>query len=373
MTSIPLMQPYITEKTKQRVCDVLDSGYLTDGPVTRELEKTVADFIGVPHCMAVTSCTTGLEIALRCLGIGPGDEVVVPNYTYPATATAVLMVGATPVIVDVDPDTMNIDYDAAEAAVTERTRAVIPVSLFGNPLDHRRLNSMKEKHGLYILEDSACSLGSSFDGVMTGAHADIAVFSLHPRKFITTGEGGLVTTNNPDWADWMLSFKHFGMDANNGTLSPEFVRMGTNSKLSNIQAAVGLTQMEEVDALLARRIELAQRYFELAKDIDGVRLPTVTKGGAHSYQSCCVFVDHRDEVMATMRDRGVEVQIGTYHLPSLPAFQGDDCRIEGPQDGGLKAFKECLALPLFHGLTEEQQQTVCSMLAETIAQARAAG
>lgn len=216
---IPLIRPYITEEVKQEVNRVLDSGYLTEGPVTAALENAVRDYIGCGHVLAVCNCTVGLEMALRALGIGPGDEVIVPDYTYPATVDVINIVGATAILVDICTETMLIDYDAAEAAITDRTSAIMPVSLFGNPLNWDRLSQIKKKHDLFIIEDAACSLGATYKGIKTGTLADISVFSLHPRKFITTGEGGLITTNNPEWAEWMMSYKHFGMGVHQSRLN----------------------------------------------------------------------------------------------------------------------------------------------------------
>ncbi len=218
--SIPLMKPYVTPEVKQAVCDVLDSGWLTEGPVTRALEESFGRYIGCEYALAVSNCTVGLETALRALGIGPGHEVIVPDYTYPATAFAVNLVGATAVLVDVHPATLLIDYEALEAAITPRTRAVMPVSIFGNPLDYDRLHQIRARHGLYIIEDAACAIGAAFRNTKVGALADISVFSLHPRKFITTGEGGIITTANREWAEWMLSYTHFGTGCTTPTLLP---------------------------------------------------------------------------------------------------------------------------------------------------------
>ncbi len=367
MYSIPLIKPYITQQLKDSVLDVLDTGYLTEGPVTREFEAAIKDFIGCEHVLAVTSCTTGLELALRCLGVGPGDEVIVPDYTYPATATVVNIVGATAIIVDVDPTTMNIDYDKLEAAVTDKTKAIIPVSLFGNPLNYARLNELKAKHGFFIVEDSACSLGADYNGSMVGTHADIAVFSCHPRKFVTTGEGGLVTTNNTEWAEWMLSYKHFGMGVADSRLTANFDRIGTNYKLSNVLAAIGLAQMKDVDMLLAERRELAERYKQLLANKAGITLPETVEGGTHSWQTFCVFVEERDAIMASMREKSIEVQIGTYSLHMHKAFtENHMVRIEGDMTGSKYAFAHALALPLFHGMTVEEQRTVIKELVQLI-------
>lgn len=365
---IPLIKPHITEAVKQRVLDVLDSGYLTEGPVTKEFEGGFANYVNTQHAIAVTSCTTGLEIALRAFDIGPGDEVIVPDYTYPATASVVGIVGAHCKIVDIDPSSMLIDYEAMEAAITPKTKAIIPVSLFGNPLDYDRLNQIKKKHDLFIVEDAACSIGAEFRGRKVGSFADITVFSLHPRKFITTGEGGMITTNDSKLADWMNSYKHFGMKMNSTQREGVVFEIpGTNYKLTNILAAIGLEQLRDVENMLSRRIDLAARYDDLLRDIPSISLPNIHRDGKHSYQSYCVHTTSRDMIMNELRPQGIEVQIGTYSLHQHPAFQNTDkFTIHGSMLGSKKAFSDCLTLPLYHDLSESDQDTVATKIKELL-------
>lgn len=361
---IPLIRPYLDKEIKERVLAVLESGYLTEGPVTKEFEEKFSEYTGCSHSVAVTSCTTGLEMALRVLGIGPGDEVIVPDYTYPATASVVNIVGARAVLTDVSKNTMLIDMDRLEEAITPRTKAVIPVSIFGNPLDYTRLNRIKERYGVFIIEDAACSAGAEYNGRRVGNLADISVFSFHPRKFITTGEGGMITTNNDKWAEWLNSYKHFGMKMNASSREDvTFEMTGTNYKLSNLLAAIGLEQLRKIDMLLERRRELAMNYTRLLKECQGVGIPETTPGAKHSYQSFCVFVENRNDAIKCMRDNGIEVQIGTYALHRQPAFRG----VAGgggsvPFPGSSFAFDHCLTLPLFHELTYLQQETVAGHL-----------
>lgn len=365
---IPLIRPYITDDIKQRVLDVLDSGYLTEGPVTQKFEAAFCNYIGAKHAIAVTSCTTGLEITLRALNIGPGDEVIVPDYTYPATASVVPIVGAHCVIVDVDPQNMLINYNSIEQAITPRTKAIIPVSLFGNPLNYSRLDEIKRKHNLLIIEDAACSIGAEYDGKKVGTQADITVFSLHPRKFITTGEGGMITTDNTDLADWMNSYKHFGMAMGSSPREGiQFERIGTNYKLTNIQAAIGLGQMDQIEELLDQRRLLAKNYDRLFENISEVNLPKTLSNGVHSYQSYCIFTKKRGKIMNSLHSQGIEVQIGTYALHLHRAFQNkQNFTIVGKLAGSKNAYENCLTLPLFHSLEFTEQEYIVKKIVENL-------
>ena len=363
MYDIPLIRPYMTEAIKAEVLKVLDSGHLTEGPVTHELEHRIAEYVGSRYGLAVTSCTTGLEIALRALGVGPGDEVIVPDYTYPATADVVAIVGAVPVIVDIEPDTLLISRIAVEKALTPATKVVMPVSIFGNPLDYAWLNELKTKHGFSIIEDAACSLGAEWKGRRVGSFADISVFSMHPRKFITTGEGGLITTDRADLANWMNTYKRFGISdqgAERGGVN--FARIGTNYKLSNVLAAIGLGQMRHIDMLLEERRALAACYLKLIADDAAISPPAVTPEGLHSWQTFYVFVKNRDRVMRALREEGIEAQIGTYSLHMHPAFQDGRSRLCGDMRESKRAYEETLALPMYHGMTRPEQQRVISAL-----------
>ncbi len=362
---IPLIKPQITDDDINRVVEVLRSGYLTEGRVTRAFEDAVAAFVGTRHAVAFSSWTTGAETVLRALEIGPGDEVIVPDYTHPATADVVALVGATPVLVDCDPRTANIDFAALEAACTPRTKAILPVSLFGNPLDYTRLSTLKERYGFFIIEDAACSLGAAWQGEKLGALADASIFSLHPRKFITTGEGGIVTTNDDRLASFLRSYKNFGMDSSNARRSSRFVRIGTNYKMSDILAALGLSQMQRIDELLARRRELAAQYQALLRELPAVQLLETPDGAVPSWQSFVILVPARDQIMMELRDKGIEAQIGTFSLHAHPAFATAQFSAQD-LTGSHRLFTEALALPLYHTMTQQQLGRVVHELAASL-------
>ncbi|MBA3010371.1 MAG: DegT/DnrJ/EryC1/StrS family aminotransferase [Proteobacteria bacterium] len=367
MYKIPLTKPYLTTDMIKRVQETMESGFWTEGPVVNELEFLFETYIGCGHALAVTSCTTGLEIALRALGIGAGDEVIVPDYTHPATAQVVFLVGAVPVIVDVDPCTMNIDYDSIVQAISPRTKAVIPVSIFGNPINWPRLDEIKRKYSLLVIEDAACAIGSSFQGVRTGYHPDISVFSLHPRKTIAIGEGGMITTNSSRLYDWMKSYKNFGAKYQEKSDLPMFTGIGTNCKLSDITASIGLEQIKQVDVLVDRRRELAASYTRLLEGIEPIEFQKVTMGGEHAYQSFCIQVDNRDMIKKEMRQAGIEVQIGTFALHRENAFHPSPmCKLPALPHQSLNVFERTLALPMYHDMTLFEQKMVVNALVKLI-------
>jgi dTDP-4-amino-4,6-dideoxygalactose transaminase len=261
---------------------------------------------------------------------------------------------------------MLIDEEAARKAVTAATRAIIPVSLFGNPLNHDFLFELRKEFEMQVIEDAACALGSSFRGEATGRQSDMTAFSFHPRKFITTGEGGLVVTHYEEWARSLQQYKHFGVFHSPETGGPVFQSVGTNYKMSDLLAALGVAQMEEIDLLLEERQRLAAGYDRMLKEKKNIRLPQTTPHGSHSYQSYVVQVPRRDEVMSQMRNRGVEVQIGTYALHRQPLFQNGHARLMGPFPGSMEAFSRSLTLPLFYGMTDAEQQEVVEILLQCV-------
>lgn len=266
---IPLDAPNIGELEKEYVLRALESGYVSSvGPLVTEFEKHFGTWIGVPHAVATVNGTAAIHLALRLLGIGPGDEVIVPALTFIATTNPVVYVGATPVVVDVDPVTWNIDPDEVEKAVTGRTCAVIPVHLYGNPADMSRLMNIARRYGLYVIEDAAEALGATYDGRHVGTFGDIGIFSFNGNKVITTGGGGMLVTNDPDLAARARLLINQGRAA--GAKDYEHPEIGYNYRLTNIQAALGLAQMERLEQLLAAKRRHADLYRKVLRDVPGL-------------------------------------------------------------------------------------------------------
>lgn len=365
---IKLIEPVVGEEEFQAIKSVLESGWLTEGPMTRKFETKFSDFVGSKHAVATSNCTTALELALRILDIKPGDEVIVPDFTHPATGSIVVWVGAKPVLVDVDLFSYNIDANEVEKAITKKTRCIIPVSWGGNPLNMQPLKKLKEEHDLFIVEDAACSIGAEYHGQKTGTMADITCFSFHPRKVITTGEGGMITTDSDEYAEKARSLKKFGVKSVDG--DSKFVFHGTNYKLSDVLGAIGVKQMDKVKAIINKRIELANTYTELLKDVDLIRTPKVEKNVKHTYQTYAAYVKKdgiRDILIVELKERGVETQIGTYALHMQPSFSRT--RRISKLARAEKLYRNLLALPMCHSMTRTDQEYVVSEIKRTLKKA----
>ncbi len=321
---------------------MLASGQLTMGPKVAELEAEVARACEVEHAVAVSSGTAALHLALLALGIGPGDEVVVPAYTFPATANVVALVGARPVLVDVDPDTMNVD--PAQVSVTPRTKAILAVHLFGRPA------RLEELPDVTLIEDAAGALGARRGGRACGGLGVLGCLSFHPRKIVTTGEGGAVTTNEAELAENVRVLRHHGWR------SDDMPAPGFNYRLSDILCAVGLPQLRRLAELHAVRARLAAAYEQRLRGLP-LLTPRADDGDVHGWQAYVVQVDDRDDVLRELRAQGIEAQIGTYALHRLGAF-----REQGAFPGADRAFERALALPFHSRLREPDLDRVAGAL-----------
>jgi perosamine synthetase len=344
---IRLAWPDVGAEELEAVAGVIESGQLTMGPKVVEFEAELARACGTQHAVAVSSGTAALHLAVLALGIGEGDEVLVPAYTFPATANVVALCGATPVLVDVDPVTMNIDPDRAAEAVTPRTRAVLGVHLFGRPA---RVDELPAD--LPLLEDAAGALGARRAGKPCGSLGVLACFSFHPRKIVTTGEGGAVTTDDDGLRDEILQLRHHGWTP------PGYADMpvaGLNYRLSDVLCAIGIPQMHRLEQLLRARERVAAAYEERLAGI--VETPFADDGDRHGWQAYVVRLDRRDEAMAALRAAGIQCQIGTYALNRLTAYAGTDSF-----PGADASFARALALPFHTRLTESEVDRVAEVL-----------
>jgi dTDP-4-amino-4,6-dideoxygalactose transaminase len=337
---IRLARPDVGAEEAAAVAEVLESGQLTMGPKVAELEALLAEACAVEHALVVSSGTAALHLAVLALGLGPGDEVLVPAYTFPATANVVAHVGAKPVLVDVDPRTMNVDPERAAAAVTPRTRAVIAVHLFGRPLDWEALLEAVPEE-VVLVEDAAGALGALRRGRPCGGLGRLGCLSFHPRKIVTTGEGGAVTTPDADLAQRVREMRDHGIDRRGGF---EIASPGLNYRLSDILCAVGIPQLRRLEELLRARERLAAAYSEQLSGL--VELPSVEDGDRHGWQAYVVQLDRRDKALEALRQEGIEAQIGTYALHRLGAY-----RDQGPFPGADRCYERALALP-FHTALE---------------------
>ena len=330
---------------------VFESGQLTMGPGVDECEGELARACEVEHAVVVSSGTAALHLSVLALGIGPGDEVVVPAYTFPATANVVALAGAKPILADVDPETMNLTAESVAAALTARTKAVLVVHLFGRPAPWEDLGAAVPD-GVALLEDAAGALGARRQGRACGGLGRLGCLSFHPRKIVTTGEGGGVTTDDAEVADAIRRFRHHGIEPRGDF---EIRSPGLNYRLPDILSAIGTTQTRRLEQLLAERERLAAGYAERLGDAVG--LPSADEGDRHGLQAYVVRTDRRDEALEALAKAGIQAQIGTYALHRLAAYAD-----QGPFPGADAAFERALALPFHNRLSDGDLDRVAEVL-----------
>jgi perosamine synthetase len=373
--SIAISLPMTGEEEWQAAKDPIMSGWLTQGPKVAAFEKTFAERHKVNNALAVTSCTTGLHLALAGLGIGEGDEVIVPAFTWVATANVVLYCNATPVFVDVDPQTYNLDISQVADKVTSRTKAIIAVHLFGRCVDMDALRAVLPAH-VKIIEDAACAAGSDWKGRPAGSLGDIGVFSFHPRKSVTTGEGGMVTTNDRNLFEIMDQMRNHGAciseeQRHRGPkpyLLPDFNLLGFNYRMTDLQGAVGLVQLSKLDKFIDERASWANFYSNALKDIPWLKTPTTEAGSRHGWQAYVTYVDPkkspmpRNEIMQILQDAGISTRPGTHAVHMLGYYKDRFGMKPEDMPGARDCNDNTMAIPLHNRMTSDDYDYVVNTL-----------
>jgi len=366
---IRLTIPSIEEDDLQAVREVLLSGFLVQGARVEIFERAVARYLGVEHSVAVSSCTAALHLSLLALGIGPGDRVAVAAYSWPATANVVVLVGAEPVFVDIDPDTFNMSPSALEKVLNGAfVKAVLPVHTFGGLADMVRILEIAGRFGVPVIEDAACALGTELHSRKAGTWGIMGCFSFHPRKAITTGEGGMIVTNDSTLARKLRIFRNHGLDPT--STSPDFVDAGYNLRLTEFQAALGTTQLNKLERIIASRRRGAAQYDSMLRNTS-VRSPVALSNSRHIYQSYVALLpsevsSRRGEIIAELKSQGIETSIGTYHMPLTTYYR----KRLGYHAGNFPVTDDvaprAISLPLFEAMTKEQQNQVVGTFWEKV-------
>jgi len=371
---IPIAIPVTGEEERAAISEVLASGWLTQGPKVAAFEKAFAARHGVKHALATTSCTTALHLALLALGVGPGDDVIVPSFTWVATANAVIYCGARPILADVDANTFNINPADVARRITPKVKAIIAVHLFGLTAD---MDALKEAApGVPIIEDAACAAGASYKGQSAGSLGAAGCFSFHPRKVITTGEGGMVTTNDNAISKAMNIMRNHGASVPEETrhsgaapfLLPGFDTLGFNYRMTDLQGAMGLAQLAKLDRFIAERNEIAAAYARELAGIEWLRAPVTPEGYCHGWQSYVVMMDgkqapmSRDAVMAALKEQGVDSRPGTHSVHMLGyyaaryGYKPDDYPVS------RMCAEQTMALPMHNKMTIEDAARAAAAL-----------
>lgn len=363
---IYLSRPDISERDIEAVCEVLRSPDLSLGPKLVEFERAVAEYIGTKRAVAVNSGTSGLFLCMLALGIGPGDEVITTPFTFIATANCIMMVGAKPVFVDIDPITLNIDPAKIESNITDKTKAIVPVEVFGNPAGFDKICQIAEKHNLTVIEDSCEALGSELNGRKAGTFGKMSTFAFYPNKQITTGEGGMILTDDDDLADLCISLRNQGRGKNAAWLSHE--RLGYNFRLSDINCALGIVQLSRIDEIKAKRKQVANCYQQMLADDNRLIVPAEADNCDVSWFVFVVRLAYsfnraqRDDVLQKMLADGI--QVGNYFSPvHLQPFIAARFGYKAGDFPVTESVAErTIALPFYNNLNEDDVAVVCSVL-----------
>jgi len=368
---IPLGQPTVGSAEIDAVLKVFESGWLSGaGPTCQKFESEFAKVSGTEHVLATSNCGSALHLGLKVLGVQPGDEVLVGDYTFPATGHSVVWSGAKPIFVDIRPDTWSIDPAAVEASITDRTVGIIAVDVFGQPADYDELRLIADRNNLWLMEDAACSTGASYKGRPAGSLADVATFSFHGRKGITAGEGGALTTNNSELARHARKLHTYGIEpavmreGSDELPIPSFDEAGYNYRLSDVAAGIMLAQLERLPTLLEARRHVSQIYDTMLADVERVSAPVSLDDREHPWQSYVVTLDHdvdRNAVASFLKENGVQCNFGTYASHLQPVYE-----FHGSLPVSADLFKRHLAIPMHANLTEQQATRVIEVLSAAL-------
>ena len=385
--NVPIARTSLTPQEIESVLEPLRSGWLVQGPKVREFEQAWSAFTGAEHSIAVTSCTTALHLSLAALGFGPGDEAIVPAFTWISTANVVEHLGGRVVFADIDLATFNINPRCIEALITPRTKAILPVHLFGLAADMNAINAIAQRHGLWVIEDAACGFGSTLSGRHVGTLGHTGCFSFHPRKAITTGEGGMITTNDAQLAERLRCLRDHGAAISDlqrhigpkPYLLADHREAGYNQRMTDIQAALGAAQMQRADEIVSDRRQLAAHYNAAFAELDWLQTPLVPSGFGHGYQSYpCLFEpekvatalqnsdqallrqihERRNNWMESLQQRGISTRPAT-HAVHMLSFYIDKYGLKPEEFPVAQAANDCsISLPLFHGMLSTEQSFV---------------
>jgi dTDP-4-amino-4,6-dideoxygalactose transaminase len=374
--NVPITKPALGEEEARAPFDSIKSGWVTQGPKVAEFEKAVAAYVGAKHGVATTSCTTGLHLALATAGIGPGDEVIVPSFTFIASANSILYTGATAAFCEIDPRTFNIDPNDVEKRITKKTKAIMPIDQIGLACDIDAINAIAKKHGLDVVEDAAPAIGEEYKGRKVGSNAHQTVFSFHPRKVITTGEGGMITTDDDAFADRARKLRAHGMSVSDlerhkadRVIIEEYNELGFNYRMTDIQASIGLVQLAKLDDLLRIRREKAKRYNEELSEIKGIEIPYVPPYAAHTYQSYCLRLTKecrldREDLMTNLLRRGIATRRGVMASHLEKTYTSRNGRVSLPVTEA--ATRTTMLIPLYATMSDEEQSWVIDSLREEL-------
>lgn len=376
--TIPVARPSIGAEEEAAVLAALRSGWVSQGPRVAEFEKEFAEYVGAAHAVAVSSCTTALHLALVAAGVKAGDEVLCPSLSFIATANCIVYAGATPIFVDIDPATYNIDPKLIEQAITPRTRAILIVHQVGLPCALAEISEIASRRGLLVVEDAACAIGSEYRGLRIGApHSLMACFSFHPRKILTTGEGGMITTSDETLAGRLRKLRQHAMTvsdlarhSSSTVVVESYDEVGYNYRMTDLQAALGLVQLRRLDGMIARRRQLAERYSQRLSRLPWFLPPREPAGCRSNFQSYMVRLTSsapvsRDELMQQLLDRGISTRRGVMASHREAPYRGGGWDARLPQTSLVTDTS--IVLPLFHEMTDEEQDYVMDCIEQVSA------